>query len=91
MEHIILAAIKIGENQLAVGLHPESRHNYIIHHLAKNGFKTPIKGEQGFLTSMGRFVDRVEAKKIAIKADQIRETEFFQLYSQEVVIINRKD
>lgn len=75
MEKIILSAIMTGENQCAVALHPESRHPFIIHHLAKSGFKTPIKGEQGFLTSEGRFVDRLEALHIAKSAGQIDEAD----------------
>ena len=82
-ERIILAAIKTGENNIATALNP-GRHDNIIHHLAKSGFKTPIKGTQGFLTSKGRFVDRVEAKRIAVEAGQVKETEFRQLYSEDL-------
>ena len=83
-ERILLAAIKTGDNQVSVSLHPESRHSEIIHHLARCGFETPIKGEQGFLTSTGRFVNRVEAKEIAIKSGVVNETEFNQLYSEDL-------
>lgn len=83
-EKIILAAIKTDDNQVSVALHPKSRHCWIIHHLANNGFPKPIKGEQGFLTSEGRFVDRVEGKEIAIKAGQITETKFNKLYSEDL-------
>jgi len=56
----------------------------IIHHLAKSGFKTPIDGKQGFITSTGRFVGRVEAKEIAIASGQITESEYSQLYSEDL-------
>lgn len=84
METIILSAIKTSDNQVSVALHPRSRHGEIIHHLVKSGFEYPIVGEEGFLTSTGRFVDRVEAKKIAIESCQIKESEFFQLYSEDI-------
>lgn len=84
METIILAAILTGEGQVSVTLHPHSRHCNIIHHLAQQGFPTPIKGKQGFLTSTGRFVDRTEGKKIAIDSGMVTETEFFQLYSEDL-------
>lgn len=83
-ETIILSAIKIEDNVVAVRLQPNSRHCWIIHALAKAGMETPVTGEQGFLTSTGRFVDRVEAKKIAIEAGQIKESQFSQLYSEDV-------
>lgn len=83
-ERIILSAIKTAEEQISAALHPHSRHCEIIHHLAKSGFKTPIKGEQGFLTSEGRFVDRIEAIDIAKEAGQIEKAEFFQLYSEDL-------
>lgn len=85
MERIILSAIRTGGDHVAVAMHPVSRHNYIIHHLVKCGFETPIKGEQGFLTSNGRFVDRVMAADIAKRAGQIVELEYPpNLYSEDV-------
>ena len=84
METIILAAIKTGENQVSVNLNPNGRHCYIIHHLIRNGFDKPLVGEQGFLTSTGRFVDRVEAKKIAFNSGQIKETISNTLTSEDL-------
>lgn len=83
METIILAAIKTGVNNIATVLVP-GRHHDIIHHLAKSGFKTPITGEQGFITNEGRFVDRVEAKRIVIESGQLIKTEFSRLYSEDL-------
>lgn len=41
--------------------------------------------DQGFITSSGRFVDRVEAKQIAVKANQlIRESVFSKLVSEDI-------
>ena len=40
---------------------------------------------QGFVTNTHRFVDRVEAKLIAEKANQIKEhTNFNELYSEDI-------
>ena len=83
METILLAAIMTSEHNVATVLRP-GRHCDIIHHLARSGFKTPISGKQGFLTSAGRFVGRCEAKDIAIKSGQVTETEFSQLYSEDL-------
>ena len=41
---------------------------------------------QGFLTSRGRFVDRIEAAKIAINAGQIQELQYHddKLFSEDL-------
>jgi hypothetical protein len=88
METIILSAIKTTTNEnnivVSAALQPHSRHCNIIHHLAKMGFLIPIKGEQGFITSTGRFVERAEAKKIAIDSGQIKETISSTLTSEDL-------
>jgi hypothetical protein len=83
MESIIMAAIMTSDVNVASVIKP-GRHCDIIHHLVKEGFKPPIKGKQGFITSTGRFVGRVEAKELAIAAGQITESEYSQLYSEDV-------
>lgn len=83
VESILAAAIKTDDGNVAIALRP-GRHPDIIHHLARSGFKTPIAGAQGFITSTGRFVGRVEAKKIAIEAGQLVESEYPQLYSEDL-------
>lgn len=82
-EKIICAAVKTSDDMVAIQL-GIGRHNNIIHHLARSGFKTPVSGEQGFITSSGRFVDRIEAREIAIKAGQCKDTEYPQLYSEDL-------
>ena len=82
-ETIILAAIKTGDNNIAVMPKP-FRHCDIINHLARNGSSTQVKGLQGFLTSEGRFVDRAKALGIAKRAGQIKETPYFQLYTEDL-------
>ncbi len=47
------------------------RHHDVIHAMAEAGFPTPIRGDQGFLTDDGVFVNRLEGFKIATAAGQI--------------------
>jgi hypothetical protein len=84
METILMAAIKTSDNNIATILKP-GRHDDISHHLAQGGFKTPIKGEEGFITSLGRFVDRGEARVIALDSGQIITSEFpNRLYTEDL-------
>ncbi len=48
-------------------------HASIIHDIAASGGRTPVTGEQGFVTHNGSFVDRAEAGKIAIDSGQVKE------------------
>lgn len=65
-ERIVAAAIKSGA--LIAHMPAPYRHHDII---SKLPFGYTLGGEQGFLTSAGRFVDRREAKRIAQAANQI--------------------
>jgi hypothetical protein len=71
VEWIQQCAIMDGDKPHAMW--PLNRHHDIIRELVRLGRETPIKGEQGFLTSTGRFVDRIEARKIALACGQIEE------------------
>ncbi len=66
---IVAAAIK--ENGLIHFLPMPARHHDVIRAMVKNGYPKPIKGEQGFVTIAGRFVNRNLALKIAILAGQL--------------------
>ena len=69
---ITAAAIKIGEKVWS--LPSPARHHYIIPIINKElNVKTLPKCTQGFLTSLGFFVDRVEAAEIALDAKQLVE------------------
>jgi len=74
MEQIDRAAIKADDGAVystpAPGKHPA-----IIALMIDIGHSTPIRGTQGFVTSLGRFVDRREAAKIAFEARQIKSGE----------------
>lgn len=49
-----------------------SRHHDVIAFVLKSRPELKhVGGQQGFVTSLGRFVDRTEARKIAEAADQI--------------------
>jgi hypothetical protein len=83
-ETIMLAAIKLDADTVAICLQPHSMHCDIIHSLVKQGCKTPIKGQQGFLTSEGRFVDREDGKSIALASGQITKTIGQNLTSEDL-------
>ena len=69
MKKIIKAAIK-HKGKIYTGL----RHGLIMENMRNKGVTAYItQEEQGFLTSSGKFVSRVEAAKIAFKAGQIKE------------------
>lgn len=63
------------------------RHHLIIHDMVHTGFCTQVHGEQGFITTTGRFVDRHDALVIAHNADQIKHPLLHrpaQLFSEEL-------
>jgi hypothetical protein len=70
-ETITMAAI-LDRFGLPVFLPAPARHHDVIRWLVDRGDPTPITGKQGFMTSANRFVDRVEACRIARDAEQIR-------------------
>lgn len=85
METIIAAAIQYGAT---ISLPPPARHHTIIQtmdlEMDIDGMKA-IPSSQGFLTSSGRFVNRVEAYYIALKAEQLSKTKDKpQLYSEDL-------
>lgn len=87
MKTIVRAAIKTPDGEVT-SLPKPGRHFHIIRALAHVGYEIPIKGEQGFITSDGEFVDRKEAFEIATQAQQIlahRKTGNLQLLFSEDV------
>ena len=68
MEQII--AVAIHQFGVILSLPSPARHHSIIRN-AHEGFNPPITGEQGFLTSTGRFVNRRDAWVIAQNAEQM--------------------
>lgn len=69
MERIDRAAIK--HAGLIHSVPRPGRHHNVIREMAKAGFGPECMHAQGFVTDLGRFVDRVEGLRVATKAEQI--------------------
>lgn len=61
-----------------------NRHHNVIWLIHDETGDTNIQGTQGFLTDTGKFVGRKQAKAIALKSEQITETEHDDLYSEDL-------
>lgn len=88
MEKVVAAAISYKINDIIGCIDFGKRHNEIYEELYKSyGSKLPENLIEGFLTDTGRFVDRYEAKEIAVAANQlivpIEET-YIELSSEDV-------
>lgn len=102
-EYILCAAIKRIEPKKDIRpYHNNDITNIEIgyrHHDILQRFKGEVSqklSDQGFYTSKGRFVDRIEAMKIAVESEQVRpyvaykyyskntKTEFNPLYSEDL-------
>ena len=70
METIIAAAIQI--DGVTISLPKPARHAQVLHSAGAMGLPKGLtsSASQGFLTSAGRFVNRVQAKQIAHIAGQ---------------------
>lgn len=71
VERIVAAAIRF--DGVTHTMPPPARHHTIMHALDEDYWDRRGLGmeEQGFITSDGRYVDRKEAKLIAVAADQL--------------------
>lgn len=65
---IVAAAIR--RSGMVYFVERPGRHHDVLRKMAASGLKLPIKGEQGFVTSEGKFVNRKVALGIAVKAEQ---------------------
>lgn len=80
-----IISVAILQDGLIISLPPPHRHHHIIRMMADAGFPTPIKGEQGFISSKGNYVDRHLAGQIAIADGQIDCLRWPpQLYSEDL-------
>ncbi len=81
-ERITAAAIKF--LYITCVLPPPARHHHILRAIA-NVRQDVLIGpdEQGFVTSAGRFVDRSEARRIAVDAGQTN-TKHSHLFSEDL-------
>jgi len=82
-ERIAAAAIQHGK-ALTFSMASPARHHTIMHHLSIAGLQAMFHGEQGFITTMGRFVDRITAKRLAVESGQVETTEHDELYSEDL-------
>ena len=84
-ETITAAAVQ-QEDGSVVSLPPPARHGDVLRQMHDLGGLPGSEKEQGFVTSSGRFVDRYEAYRIAVRADQIIRAGDFQpqLYSEDL-------
>lgn len=84
-EKIIQAAIK--KDGVVYTLPQPARHNQVLRlceELLTKGL-VRARGDQGFLTNKGRFVDRIEAAAIALAAKQIEKLGWPpNLYSEDL-------
>lgn len=85
MLKVIAAAIK-GANGVVYSLPPPARHhnvNWLMHDQGISTMHSVVV--QGFLLSDGRFVDRREAKKVAVACGQqiARHMDLDELYSED--------
>ena len=68
-----------------ISLPKPNRHHNVIHYMVKElNHPIPIKGQQGFITENGTYVDRVSAKYIATWHNQLlpRESGLDELFSE---------
>jgi hypothetical protein len=67
----VVAAAIVGFDGKVYSVPKPGRHHDVIRMMVESGHPKPITGEQGFLLSDGRFVDRESAKIVAINAGQL--------------------
>jgi hypothetical protein len=80
-ETIVMVAIKFGD--LITAAQKPERHHHIFYRMSIGD--VPFGSEtQGFITSTGRFVDREEARTIAISANQNNLVERRPIHSREL-------
>lgn len=66
---IIAAATMINGTVWAIPA--PARHHHIVHWLAKDlKFHQPVFGKQGFITDTGEFLDRKQARALAVRNGQ---------------------
>lgn len=79
----MIVAAAIERNGLVFSMPAPARHHHILHHMSKVEEIDALDVEQGFLTSMGIFVRRRQARRIAWKSGQIS-TDGPELFSEDL-------
>jgi len=87
----VIAGVAIIHKGYVVSLPGPNRHHHVMQLVADTVPENewPVGNLQGFITSRGRYVDRIEARKIAIGSGQFmpeagKEDQFRELYSEDL-------
>lgn len=80
-ERIVAAAVYFGA---AITLPPPARHHTILQTLSLEMHLDEMVYSQGFMTSTGRYVNRVEAYYIAFAAGQLESKDQPRLFSEDL-------
>ena len=83
----MIVAVAIRFNELICHMPPPCRHSDVIKGCADAKMPLPIVGEQGFMTSSGKFLDRQEAALHAVTHDQVPRAKIHsngKLYSEDL-------
>ena len=70
-ERVVAAAIRMNDTALVCLLPSPARHSDVLGAAVRNGMNVLDRHEQGFFTSLGRFVRRGPARRIAKAAGQL--------------------
>ena len=85
-ERIVSAAVRHGE--LIFSLPAPARHCHVIYQMARADVGSAVfVGEQGFLTSAGRYLGRLDAAELARQAGQVTAADVppgRELFSEDV-------
>jgi hypothetical protein len=74
---VTIHAVAIRRQGVIYTLPRPARHHDVIAFMAGDcGMPTPITGEQGFLTQIGEFVDRLRGAEIAVSSGQVAELQW---------------
>jgi len=68
---MMITHVAIKLDNIVYSLPRPNRHHHVIALIKIKGVKKQTRGIQGFLTKDDRFVDRLEAAKIAVDSGQI--------------------
>ncbi len=82
----MIVGVAIKFNNTIHGLSKPNRHHDVIRHMADDlKLSTPIRGEQGFYDDEGAFLNRYEARVVALKTGQITKCNHHeQLFSKDL-------
>lgn len=67
----LIVGVAIMHEGEMISLPKPARHHHVIRKIADSGGKTPVCGEQGFITEDGKFLNRFDGLEIAKNNNQI--------------------